>query len=107
MITNRTGWRGDNDVASRVVERKMAHVTLSGEYLDGGEPVPVWSETPNSRLVGMTVWPRWHNGRTVEWNGDSIDPRLVVITRRGVPMTNGEPIIPAMNLTVEAIMEAG
>ena len=85
----------------------MAHVLLSGAYLGGGEPIPVWSDVPNARLVGVNIWPHWDGRHTYEWNGDADDPRIVVITRRGVPLPTGSEIDPPVELTVEAVLEAG
>ena len=91
---------------NRIVDRKMARVLLSGEYLTGGEPLAA-DIADRGTLVAVSVWPHRINGVSYEWNGSSADPRIVAVDKDGEQYGGGEIISPPVSLTVETVVEVG
>jgi hypothetical protein len=103
MIDNRTAWRGD-DAPNRKVTRLVAHVTLFGPYLAGGEPLPVFGA--DGRVYGMNFHPPIRNRLHITWNGDPADPRVVLLTP-DLEEVEDQCDVGLFDVVVEAMLEVG
>ena len=103
MLENRSGWRNDRS-PNREVTRMIGHLTVSGSYEKGGEPLPVF--VPRGKVSFITISPSFVDGCLAVWNGDADDPRLVLLGADLKPVKTGKKI-KASDIPVEVVIEVG